>query len=336
MMKRLIRMKRMTKNSNSNDEKVDKDEKEKKSEERSYQEGKPIPASPTVRRRARELGIDLEGIAGSGPGGRIMPEDVEKHGSMVSGEKKEPGYISSDEDLPDFSKWGEIERTSMSGIRRVTARNVTRAWTTVPQVTQFDRADITQLELFRKKYSKIVSDRGGRLTVTSIILKVCAEALIKFPQFNASLDISKKEIIYKKYVNIGVAVDTDRGLIVPVLKNADTKGILEISVELTELAEKARNKKISPDELQGGNITISNLGGIGGTNFTPIVYAPQAAILGIARADMEQLYTGKEFEPRLVIPLSLSYDHRLIDGADGVRFLRWIAQSLENPFTLVF
>jgi pyruvate dehydrogenase E2 component (dihydrolipoamide acetyltransferase) len=185
-------------------------------------------------------------------------------------------------------------------------------------------------------YAKRVEDAGGKLTVTSILLKVCASALKRFPRFNASLDMEKKEIVYKKYIHIGVAVDTERGLLVPVIRHADQKGILELAVELTELAEKTRGKKIIPDELQGGNFTISNLGGIGGENFSPIVYAPQVAILGVSRARMEPVYTGDNFAPRLMLPLALSYDHRIIDGADGIRFIRWIAETLEHPLMLVF
>jgi len=297
----------------------------------------PLPASPAVRRKARELGVDLRELEGTGPGGRILAEDVEKRAKqIITSSQGTPTGARTGAPLPDFSRWGETEAKPMSGVRRVTAENVFRAWVSVPHVTQFDRADVTELERFRKKYAKRVEDAGGKLTVTSILLKVCASALKRFPRFNASLDMEKKEIVYKKYIHIGVAVDTERGLLVPVIRHADQKGILELSVELTELAEKTRGKKITPDELQGGNFTISNLGGIGGENFSPIVYAPQVAILGVSRARMEPVYTGDNFAPRLMLPLALSYDHRIIDGADGIRFIRWIAETLENPLMLVF
>jgi pyruvate dehydrogenase E2 component (dihydrolipoamide acetyltransferase) len=201
-------------------------------------------------------------------------------------------------------------------------------------VTQFDLADITGLEELRKKYAKQVETAGGNLTVTAIAVKVAAAALRVFPQFNASIDMAAGEIILKKYVNVGVAVDTDRGLLVPVIKDADHKNIVQLSVELAQLSEKARTRKIALEEMQGGCFSISNLGGIGGTYFTPIVNAPEVAILGISRARMEPVYKDGGFVPRFMLPLSLSYDHRAIDGADGIRFLRWVAEAMEQPFLL--
>jgi pyruvate dehydrogenase E2 component (dihydrolipoamide acetyltransferase) len=221
----------------------------------------------------------------------------------------------------------------MSKVRRLTAERLTEAWT-APHVTQYDKADITELEKLRKEYGQEVAKAGGKLTMTSIILKVIASALKVFPQFNASVDMGNGEILYKKYYNIGVAVDTDRGLLVPVIKNANKKNITKLSVELTKLSEKARNKKISVDELQGGTFTISNLGGLGGTYFSPVLNAPEVAILGISRSAVEPVYIDGDFKPRLMLPLSLSYDHRLIDGADAVRFLRWVIEALEEPFKL--
>jgi pyruvate dehydrogenase E2 component (dihydrolipoamide acetyltransferase) len=240
------------------------------------------------------------------------------------------------EPLPDFTRWGEVERQPMRAVRRKTAQTLTAAWTTVPHVTQHDVADITSLEELRKKYAKVVEAAGGNLTVTAIAVKVVAAALKAFPQFNSSIDLAAEEIIYKKYVNIGIAVDTDRGLLVPVIRNADTKNIAQLSVELSQLSEKARSRKISLDEMQGGCFSISNLGGIGGSFFTPIVNAPEVAILGISRARMEPVYNNDSaaFVPRLMLPLSLSYDHRVVDGADGVRFLRWVVEALEQPFLL--
>jgi len=240
------------------------------------------------------------------------------------------------EPLPDFARWGEIERQPMRAVRRKTAEHLSVAWQTIPHVTQCDLADITGLEELRKKYSKQVEAAGGNLTVTAVAVKVIASALKVFPQFNASIDMAADEIVLKKYVNVGVAVDTDRGLLVPVIKNADRKNIVQLAVELAQLSEKARTRKISLEEMQGGTFSISNLGGIGGTYFTPIVNAPEVAILGISRARMEPVHQkdSGQFVPRFMLPLSLSYDHRVIDGADGIRFLRWVAEALEQPFLL--
>ncbi len=295
----------------------------------------PAPASPSVRRLARELGVDINSVNGSGDGGRISEDDIKMYVKEILSSGTSSGASTSQKPLPDFKKWGDVDIQSMSKVRTITGESMTYAWTTIPMVTQFDKADITYLEEFRKKNLKKVEEAGGHLTITSILVKVCEAALNHFPQFNSSIDLRNKEIIYKKYFNIGVAVDTDRGLLVPVIKNADTKTITEISAELGELAEKARNKKITPDEMDGGNFTISNLGGIGGTNFTPIVYPPQVAILGVSRGSKEAVLLDDEFKPRLMLPLSLTYDHRIIDGADAARFLRWICEVLENSFHLI-
>jgi pyruvate dehydrogenase E2 component (dihydrolipoamide acetyltransferase) len=295
------------------------------------------PASPSVRRMARELGVDIAQVAGSGPNGRISIEDVTAHTKKLVTAVAVGGTVAGPaEALPDFTRWGAVERQPMRAVRRKTAEHLSAAWATIPHVTQHDVADITTLEELRKKYAKQVEAAGGNLTVTAIAVKVAAAALKVFPQFNASVDLAASEIIYKKYVNIGIAVDTDRGLLVPVIRDADTKSITQISVELSQLSEKARNRKISLDEMQGGCFSISNLGGIGGTFFTPIVNAPEVAILGISRARMEPVYNKEtsQFVPRLMLPLSLSYDHRLIDGADGIRFLRWVVEALEQPFLL--
>ncbi len=222
----------------------------------------------------------------------------------------------------------------MSGIRLKTAEHLSQAWATVPQVTQFDKADITELEEHRKRFGEKVDAAGGKLTVTAILLKVISSALRAFPQFNASVDLARNEIIYKKYMNVGVAVDTDRGLLVPVIRDVDTKNIMQLSVELSQLAEKARNRKLTLEEMQGGCFTITNLGGIGGIAFSPIVNFPEVAILGISRSNLEPVYTNGNFEPRMMLPLSLSYDHRLIDGADAARFLRWVCQALQDPFLM--
>ena len=296
----------------------------------------PAPAAPSVRRTARELGVDISEVQGTGPNGRISVEDVKAHVKRLVTSGAGRGGAAAGVALPDFTRWGSVERQPMRAVRRKTAEHLSAAWATIPHVTQCDLADITGLEELRKKYTKQVEAAGGNLTVTSIAVKVIAAALRVFPQFNASIDLAADEIIVKKYVNIGVAVDTDRGLLVPVIRDADQKNIVQLSVELAQLSEKARSRKISLEEMQGGCFSISNLGGIGGTYFTPIVNAPEVAILGISRARMEPVFdkvTGG-FAPRFMLPLSLSYDHRVIDGADGIRFLRWVCEALENPFLL--
>jgi pyruvate dehydrogenase E2 component (dihydrolipoyllysine-residue acetyltransferase) len=294
----------------------------------------PAPAAPSVRRMARELGVDINQVAGSGDGGRISVEDVKAHAKrLVSGAIRGGGAAAA-EPLPDFSRWGEVERQPMRAVRRKTADHLASVWSTVPHVTQFDVADITALEELRRKYAPQAEAAGGSLTVTAIAVKIVAAALRKFPQFNASIDTSASEIVVKKYVNVGIAVDTDRGLLVPVIRNADRKNIVDISVELSQLSEKARSRKIALEEMQGGCFSVSNLGGIGGTYFTPLINAPEVAILGISRASMQPKYVDGGFVPRLMLPLSLSYDHRVIDGADGIRFLRWVAEAFEQPFLL--
>jgi pyruvate dehydrogenase E2 component (dihydrolipoamide acetyltransferase) len=302
--------------------------------------GKIAPAAPTIRRFARQIGVDINEVPGSGPGGRISMDDVKAYSKALHTQYKEGGMPGSGihiekEALPDFSKFGNVRVEDMSNVRRKTAEHLSYAWATVPMVTQFDKADITGLETTRKKFSKMTEkESGNKLTITAILLKVVALALKKFPQFNASIDMENKQIIYKDYFNVGVAVDTERGLIVPVLRNVDQKSIFEISDELAEIAMKARNRKIGLDDLQGGNFTISNLGGLGGTSFTPIVNSPEVAILGVSRGGFEPRYENGEFVPRLMLPLSLTYDHRIIDGADAVRFIRWISTALEEPLMI--
>ena len=295
------------------------------------------PAAPHVRRLARELGVDLFQVRGTGPGGRISQDDVKTFTKQVMSSLGGGGQASvatlsgGSVALPDFSKWGAVERKPMTGIRRKTAEHLSHAWNAIPHVTQFDRADITQLEQVRKKFRPEVEKAGGNLTVTSIAAKVIASALKVFPQFNASVDAAGEAIVYKKYIHVGIAVDTDNGLLVPVIRNADQKNLTQISVEIQGLAEKAKARKLSLDEMSGGSMSISNLGGIGGTAFTPIVNWPEVAILGISRGGFEPVWNGTAFEPRQMLPLSLSYDHRLIDGADAIRFLRWVVDSLRTP-----
>lgn len=302
----------------------------------------PVPAAPHVRRLAREIGVDIYEVKGSGPGGRISEDDVKAYAkSLVTAAAAQTtpqaGHFRQPQ-LPDFAKWGKVERVSMRGVRRKTAEHLAEAWNTIPHVTQHDRADITELEQLRARFAPKAEEAGGKMTVTAIALKVCAAALKVFPQFNASIDIEKEEIVYKQYINIGVAADTDRGLLVPVIRDVDKKNIVELAVELSGLSKRARDKKLAPSDMEGGTFTITNLGGIGGIGFTPIVNFPEVAILGISRSRMEpewiQGKDGGKFEPRLILPLSLSYDHRLIDGADAARFLRWIAEAFEQPFLL--
>ena len=295
------------------------------------------PAAPSVRRIAREIGVDINEVKGTDPGGRISMDDVKAHSKKLHAERKtDTGIGIKQKTLPDFSKFGAIEKVEMTKIRKVTAEHLSYAWTTIPHVTQHDKADITQLEKSRKQYNPEVEKAGGKLTITSILLKIIIAALKEFPQFNSSIDMDSKEIIYKKYFNIGVAVDTEYGLMVPVIKNVDEKNLIELSVEMGELAKKAREKKISLEDLQGGCFTITNLGGIGGTLFTPVVNSPEVAILGVSRGSYEPIYNEKnEFKPRLMLPLSLSYDHRIIDGADAARFLRFIVEALEQPLKIL-
>jgi len=308
--------------------------------------GPAAPASPAVRRLAREIGIDVNAIQGTGPGGRITQEDVKEHARRIlssvpstmlgAGGLANAGGVAvrASRPLPDFQKWGEVDRQPWSNIRRATAEHLSYAWTTIPHVTQFDKANVGELEELRKQFKEKVAKAGGNLTVTPMLVRVLATAVRKFPQFNASIDLERGEIVYKKYVNVGVAVDTDRGLLVPVIRDADTKNITEIAVDLQRLAERARDKKLSLDEMSGGGITISNLGGIGGTYFTPIVNWPEVAILGVSRGKTEPVWKDGRWEPRQMLPLSLSYDHRVIDGADAMRFLRWVVEAIEQPFLL--
>ncbi len=339
------------------DEEHDEDREKDEDEKRAAASGQKtaaedIPAAPSVRRMARETGVDLSEVKGSGPGNRITAEDItaakeekgatekegeKKKGAKAPGKKKKAGAAERESaiELPDFSKWGETKKEKMNTVRKITARTMTASWQQIPQVTQFDEADITDIEAFRQAHKDDYEKQGGKLTVTAILLKIAAFALQKFPRFNSSIDTSDNTLVMKQYINIGVAVDTDKGLMVPVIRDTDKKSLGDISVETVELAKKARENEISSEELQGGNFTISNLGGIGGTGFTPIVYAPQVAILGVSRASEKQVFTEDRFQQRLVLPLTLTYDHRVIDGADGARFLRWICDVLEDPYALL-
>jgi pyruvate dehydrogenase E2 component (dihydrolipoamide acetyltransferase) len=333
-------------------EKEDKKEKSAEKEEAKEKEKKPeksekpddeedtekdlsdVPASPSVRRLAREMDVDITKVTRTGPGDRISAEDVKKYAGESEAAPAEKAATKAIE-LPDFSQWGATSREPMTTIRKITSKNVQQSWQTIPHVTQFDEADITELEKFRNRFQEKAEKAGGKLTVTAILLKIAGFALQKFPRFNASIDAQSEELVYKHYYNVGIAADTPKGLLVPVVRDVNKKSLIDLSLELTELAQKARDKKISPEEMQGGNFTISNLGGIGGTAFTPIVLPPQVAILGVARSQYKPVYVNDELEKRLIIPLSLSYDHRAIDGADGARFLRWICDVIEDPYAIL-
>ena len=299
-------------------------------------ERKLIPAAPSVRRLAREMGVSLQQVAGSGVLGRISADDVMRFSSGA------PAPVSATQQvavqpLPDFSKWGETERTAMNGIRKATVRSMTNAWSSVPMVTHFDKADSTQFEAMRKKFQPRAEAVGTKITPTALLLKIIAAALKRFSDFNSSIDVASSEIVRKKYINIGVAVDTENGLLVPVVKNADQKSVIELAKELGDLAAKARARKLSPDDMSGGNFSISNLGGIGGTGFTPIVNPPDVGILGVSRGSFEPVWNkdSNTFEPKMMMPLSVSYDHRLIDGAGAARFLRWVCEAIEEPFLMM-
>jgi len=301
-----------------------------------YADGAKVHAGPAVRRLAREFGVDLIQVQATGPKGRILKEDVQafvKSGlkqlkSGVAAATGSSGVGLPTIKLPDFSQFGEISRSSMTRIHQLTAENMSRSWLTVPHVTQFDKADISELESFRKAQKKLAEAKGVRLTPLPFMIKACAYALRSYPQFNVALDMEKHEVIQKNYINIGVAVDTPGGLVVPVLKNADSKGIWDIAAEFAQLAEQAKAKKLKPADMQGGCFTVSSLGSIGGNAFTPIVNTPEVAILGISKAQMEPVYHDDGFTPRLMLPLCLSYDHRAINGADAARFTGLLAHLL--------
>ncbi|MCR4336530.1 MAG: 2-oxo acid dehydrogenase subunit E2 [Candidatus Omnitrophica bacterium] len=288
-----------------------------------------VPAAPSIRRLARELGINLIQVPGSGPQGRISKDDVKAFAKSILQSGGGAATVAQ-RSLPDFAKWGNVRREKMNNIRKKTAEHMTYCWSTIPHVTQFDKADITDLEKLRKQHS--TPER--KLTITPFLMKILAAALKNFPQFNASIDLTTQEIVLKDYIHIGVAVDTPRGLVVPVIRDVEKKSILQIADELNATAERIRAGKITLDELQGGSMTVTNLGGIGGTAFTPIVNWPEVAILGISRGSYEPVYTNNQFIPRLMLPLSLSYDHRVVDGADGARFLKWVCEAIQQPLLM--
>jgi pyruvate dehydrogenase E2 component (dihydrolipoamide acetyltransferase) len=285
-----------------------------------------VPASPATRWLARKLGVDLSQVRGSGPKGRILEEDVKAALPGMGAVAVGPGAQAPP--LPPFEKFGEVAREPLSNVRKLTAQKMSVAWLMIPHVTQHDQADITELDAFRKQQET----KNVKLTVLAFVLKACAVALRQFPTFNSSLDLANNQLVLKKYVHIGVAVDTKGGLLVPVLRDVDRKSIQQLAQELTETGEKARAGKA---DMSGGTFTITNLGGIGGTSFTPIVNWPEVAILGLSRSKLQPVVRDGQVVPRLLLPLSLSYDHRVIDGADAARFTRRLAEMLENPWMML-
>jgi pyruvate dehydrogenase E2 component (dihydrolipoamide acetyltransferase) len=289
-------------------------------------------ASPSTRRFARKLGVDLNKVVGSGRKNRILKEDIELFVSQALNNPQSSGTGVSTIAAPaiDFSKFGETETKALSKIQKLSGQNLHRSWVTIPHVTQFDEADITDLEAFRKSHAEEAKSQGFKLTPLVFLMKASVAALQKFPTFNASLDNSGEELIMKKYFNIGIAVDTPNGLVVPVVKDVDKKSLYDLAKELGEISVKARDKKLMPSDMQGGCFTISSLGGVGGTAFTPIVNAPEVAILGVSRSSIKPVYKEGEFVPRLMLPLSLSYDHRVIDGALAARFTTYMGYVLSD------
>lgn len=325
-------------------EKQSQKEPEAQSQSSTYEPPSPgakVHAGPAVRKLARELGADMTRIKGSGPKSRILKDDVNsyvKH-QLQQTQQGSVGATSGSGipavKLPDFSKFGDIEKEPMSRMMAVTATNMQRSWLNVPHVTQFEDADITDMEAFRKSQKTAGEKKGVKMTPLPFILKACATALAELPQFNVSLDLERKEVVRKKYIHIGIAVDTPNGLMVPVIRDVDQKGLWDLAAESAELAQKARDKELKPADMQGACFTITSLGGIGGTAFTPIVNTPEVAILGVSRAAMKPVWDGGEFQPRLMLPLSLSYDHRAVNGADAARFTSLLSQLLGDIRTLL-
>ncbi|MBI3771078.1 MAG: dihydrolipoyllysine-residue acetyltransferase [Gammaproteobacteria bacterium] len=288
-------------------------------------------ATPSIRKFARELGVDLGRVSGRGRKGRITKEDVQDFVKRALAQGTGGGGMTvAPMPVIDFSQWGEIETRALTKINKLTGQFLHRNWVSIPHVTQFDEADITDLEAYRKELVEQHKDKGIKVTMLVFLMKAVVAGLKEYPRFNSSLDAGGENLIFKKYFNIGVAVDTPDGLVVPVVRDVDRKSLVDLATELGEISIKARDKKLRPADMQGGCFTISSLGGIGGTKFTPIVNAPDVAILGVSRSKMQPVWNGKEFAPRLMLPLSLSYDHRVIDGADGARFTTFLSRVLAD------
>ncbi|MFP4375737.1 MAG: dihydrolipoamide acetyltransferase family protein, partial [Spirochaetales bacterium] len=321
-------------------EKAEKQSDESRDEEQSEREGgnkdsrqtsgaksaSDVPATPTTRRLAREIGVDITQVSGSGPGGRITAADVK---DASRGGESSGGAGGGRSDGGAAAEGNRREK--MTKVRSLTAERTMKSWRTIPHVTQFDEADMTGLNRYMEAAAPKVEKAGGKLTVTAVLVKLVAHALRAYPRFNAQIDMEAGEIEYQSEIAIGIAADTERGLLVPVVRNPDRKSITSLAIEIVELAKKARSGELEVSQMRGGTFSISNLGGIGGTAFTPVVVEPQVAILGVARAKTQPVHVNGRFEPRPILPLSLSYDHRAIDGADGARFVSWIKTAIEDP-----
>lgn len=300
-------------------------------------ESRPVFASPSVRRFAREIGVEIRSVRGSGPGGRIDQGDIKRHSRETPIQAPSLGHTALlPGPLPDFSEFGAVERVPMSRLRRTIKRNMAVSWHEVPHVTLFHTADVTELEQVRRDYRGRAEQAGGRLTITAILLKITAAALKAHPHVNSSLDAENNELVLKRYVNLGVAVDTPRGLVVPVIRDVDEKNIIQISVELTDISERARSGDLGLQDFRGSSFTVTNLGGMGTGHFTPIIHHPNTAILGLGRAERRPIWSDAldNWEPRSILPLSFTFDHRVMDGADGARFMTWIADVIRQPLVL--
>lgn len=293
-----------------------------------------VPASPSTRQFAREIGIDINEVSSDAPGGRISVEDVKRY-SRENRAQGGGGGGPISAPLPDFTRWGDIEEESLSNVRAATAQHMAVSWSNIPHVTIHESIDITNIEKLRKSYKSKAEAAGVKLTLTPFLIKILASALKTFPRFNSSLDLANNRLIYKKYVGIGIAIDTERGLLVPVMRDADKLSVMQIAKELGAIADRAKARKIPPDEMVGGSMTLTNIGGIAGSFFTPIVNYPEVAILGVGRGSSQPVLIDGFFQPRQMLPLSLSFDHRVIDGADGARFLRWISDAMQQPELLI-
>ena len=301
----------------------------------------PVFATPSVRHFAREVGVDLSGIVGSGPAGRITEDDVKRHAReqtsrpiIVQMSAEPAGAARERVSLPDFAQWGEITREPLSRLRRTVVRNMAQSWSEIPHVHLYHHADITAMEELRQQYKARASAAGGNLTISVMILKVVAAALRAHPRINASIDTETNELILKRYIHLGVAVDTERGLVVPKIEHVDQKNVIELSVELNEIAGRARDNALTIEEQRGATFTITNLGSLGTGYFDPIINWPEIAILGLGRAEQVPVWENGEWKPRLRMPLSFGMDHRIIDGADGARFISWIVEAIKNPMIM--
>jgi pyruvate dehydrogenase E2 component (dihydrolipoamide acetyltransferase) len=306
----------------------------------------PVFAAPSVRRFARDVGVDIRMVEGSGPSGRISEEDVKRHARTRAtrpaappsdaAERARPAAGPAPEapPLPDFSQWGPVEREPLSRLRRTVARNMATSWEQIPHVTLHHWADVTAIEEMRQQYKDRARAAGGNLTLSVVMIKIAAAALRAHPKFNSSLDLASSELVLKRYYNVGVAVDTDRGLVVPVIRDVDEKNIIEISIELNRIAERARTNELTLEEMRGATFTVTNLGSLGTGHFSPIINYPEVAVLGLGRAERVPVWEEGQWKPRLRLPMSITFDHRVIDGADGARFMQWIADAVQKPLML--